>query len=92
MSYTHPDPHPPLCDSVSKLQDTTAQIRDIAHYVCDVAAGLAREETSLNALTHETLHELGLTLNGNDSWTTSSDHLGAEEVYDPARTRKLVEI
>ena len=38
------------------------------------------------------MHELGLTLNGNDSWTTSSDHLGAEEVYDPARTRKLVEI
>lgn len=68
-----------LRDPVSRLQDTTAQIRDIAYYVCNAAAGLVGDEASLNALAHKTLHDLELTLSGDDAWAASFDHPGSEE-------------
>lgn len=83
VSYTISEFRPPSRDSVSRLQDTTEQIRDIARYVCDVATGLAREEASLNALTHKTLCELG-----DNAWTAPSDSLSAGEIHTPPQTRK----
>lgn len=86
MSFTIPEFHPPLRDLVSRLQDTNAQIRDVARYVCDVATGLAGEEASLNALTYKTLRELG-----EDAWTAPSDSLSAGEIHTPLQTRKPVD-
>jgi len=68
----------------------TAQIRDIADHVCNVAAGLARDVASLDASTHQTLRELGLVLDGDDAWATSSDRPGSR-VHDSTQTREPVD-
>lgn len=82
----------PLHNSVSRLQDTTAQIRDIAHYVCNVAMGLARDEASFNALARETLHELGLTLDGDGAWSMPPDHPTDEEAHGSTQICKPIGI
>jgi len=92
VSYTVLELHLPLRDPVSRLQDTTAQIRDIADYVCNIAASLAREEASMNELTYKTLHELGLVLDGDNAWTAPSDRPSSEEVHGPTQTRKPTDI
>lgn len=68
----------------------TAQIRDIARCVADAATGLVREEASFDALTHKTLREFGLDLNGDDAWATPPDPPDAEEVHSSVQMRKPV--
>lgn len=63
------------------LHDTTTQIQDTVHNMCDAAGGLATEESSFNALIRETLRELGLTLDGDGFWNQSCSSR-AEEVHE----------
>ena len=53
-----PDVLLPSRDSVSRLQDTTAQIRDIARCVFDSIASFARDEATPDLPTHKTLWDL----------------------------------
>lgn len=59
---------------VSNLQSASVRIQDIAQYVCRVAEELAGDEMSLNTLTEQILHEVGLRLDDADAGVRESHH------------------
>lgn len=79
---------------VSKLQDSSARIQEIARYVRDTAQRLARDEISLNVLAEQIFDEVGLTLGDPGAGVrpgsyqaADSDGPNPEEVERPLNTR-----